>query len=78
MMNDDGGGVVVMMMIIVDVTDYTSSKGLAFTKAANVGLILGECMSVGVAVPFVSPTKDTHARTHTRARARERERDKIR
>ena len=38
MMNDDGGGVVMMMMIIVDVTDYMSSQGLAFTKAANVGL----------------------------------------
>ena len=38
MMNDDGDGVVMMMMIIVDVTDYMSSQGLAFTKAANVGL----------------------------------------
>ena len=31
-----------------------------------------------MAVPFVSPTKDTHARTHTRARARERERERER
>ena len=31
-----------------------------------------------MAVPFVSPTKDTHARTHTRARERERERERKR
>ena len=31
-----------------------------------------------MAVPFVSPTKDTHARTHTRARARARERERER
>ena len=53
MMNDDGCGVVMMMMIIVDVTDYMSSQGLAFGKAAKVGLILGECTSVGVAVQWL-------------------------
>ena len=31
-----------------------------------------------MAVPFVSPTKDTHARTHTRARARARARERER